>query len=179
MAAMFVNGSEQYEQSYQKTFHRCFFSFVQAVSEEINFRNRPNRKINCQLFAKGSERNLYSLQRTLSQCFLPGGGSFYQAISEEMIYRNRPTRNKNCLLRPCLLTDQDLLSNLYRGPCIDASNQVAVPFSNRFKRRYLEIDQPEKNEMCNLYREHPQMLPTKFHFNRPSDFRGEDSNVKS
>jgi hypothetical protein len=31
-------------------------------------------------------------------------------------FRNQPIRNKNCLWRPCLLTDWDEMSNLYRGP---------------------------------------------------------------
>jgi len=39
MAAMFVDGSEQNEQSLERTFHRCFLpsftSFGWAVSEEI------------------------------------------------------------------------------------------------------------------------------------------------
>ena len=41
-------------------------------------------------------------------------------------FRNQPIRNKNCLRQPCLLTDWDEMSNLYRGPSIDASYQVAV-----------------------------------------------------
>jgi hypothetical protein len=44
-----------------------------------------------------------------------------QAVSEEKIFKNRPIRNKNCLWRPCLLMDQDKMSNLYKGPSIDAS----------------------------------------------------------
>jgi hypothetical protein len=40
------------------------------------------------------------------------------------IFRNQPTRNKNCLWQQCLLTDWDEISNLYRGPSIDASYQV-------------------------------------------------------
>ena len=51
VAAMFVNGSGQNQQSLQKTFHRCFLqsfgSFGQAVSEEKIFRNRPIRNKNC------------------------------------------------------------------------------------------------------------------------------------
>jgi hypothetical protein len=39
---------------------------------------------------------------------------------------NRPIRNKSRLWRPCLLTDRDEMSNLYRGPSIDASYQVSV-----------------------------------------------------
>jgi hypothetical protein len=51
MAAMFVNGSRQNEQSLQRTFHRCFQpsfgSFDQAISEEnisFFFRNLTNQK---------------------------------------------------------------------------------------------------------------------------------------
>jgi hypothetical protein len=35
-------------------------------------------------------------------------------------FRNRPIRNKNCPWRPCLLTDQNGMSNSHRGPSIDA-----------------------------------------------------------
>jgi hypothetical protein len=49
-----------------------------------------------------------------------------QVLSEEKIFRNRPTRNNNWLLWPCLCTDWNAMSNLYRGPAIDASFQVAV-----------------------------------------------------
>jgi hypothetical protein len=43
----------------------------------------------------------------------------------EVFFRNEPIRNKNCLWRPCLLMDRDEMSNLYRGPSIDASYQVS------------------------------------------------------
>ena len=49
--------------------------------------------------------------------------------------RNQPIRNKNCLWQPCLLTDRDEMSNLYRGPTIDASYQVAVHLAKQFQRR--------------------------------------------
>jgi hypothetical protein len=45
---------------------------------------------------------------------------------EEDFFRNQPIRNKNCLWRPYLLTDRDEMSNLYRGPSIDASYQVSL-----------------------------------------------------
>ena len=41
MTAMFVNGSKRNEQFPQRTFHRCFGPFGQAVSEQKIFRNRP------------------------------------------------------------------------------------------------------------------------------------------
>jgi hypothetical protein len=51
VAAMFINGSRQNEQSLKRTFHRCFLpsfgSFGKAVSEEKIFRNRPIRNKNC------------------------------------------------------------------------------------------------------------------------------------
>ena len=52
--------------------------------------------------------------------------TFGQAVSEGKILKNRPIRNKNILWWPCLLMDQDKMSNLYRGPSIDASYQVSV-----------------------------------------------------
>jgi hypothetical protein len=39
-------------------------------------------------------------------------------------FRNKPIRNKNGLWWPCLLTDRDEMSNLYKRPSIDASYQV-------------------------------------------------------
>ena len=36
------------------------------------------------------------------------------------------------LWQPCLLTDRDEISNLYRGPSIDASYQVSVHLAEEF-----------------------------------------------
>ena len=128
VVAMFVNGSGRNEQSSQRTFHRCFLlsfrSIGQAVSEEKIFRNRPIRNKNClfaAMFVNGSERNEHSLQRTAHRCFQPSFGSFGQAVSEEKNFKNQPIRNKNRLWWPCLLMDRDGMSNLHRGPSIDAS----------------------------------------------------------
>jgi hypothetical protein len=63
-------------------------------------------------------------------------------------FRNRPIRNNNCLWRPFLLTDRDKMSNLYRGPSIDASYQVSVHLAKRFQSRFLEIDQSEPIIAC-------------------------------
>ena len=60
-------------------------------------------------------------------------------------FRNQPIRNKNCLWRPCLLTDQNGMSNSHRGPSTDASYQVSVYLTKLCRsRRFLEIDQSEK-----------------------------------
>ena len=85
------------------------------------------------MFVKGSGRNEHSLQRTFYRCFLPNFGSFGQAVSEEKIFFNLPIRNKNCLWWPCLLMDRDEMSNLYRGPSINASYQVSVHLASEEK----------------------------------------------
>ena len=54
--------------------------------------------------------------------------------------KNRPIINKNCLWRPCLLMNRDEISNLYRGPSIDASYQVSVHLAEGFQRRRLKCE---------------------------------------
>jgi hypothetical protein len=45
--------------------------------------------------------------------------------------------------------DQDEMSNLYRGPPIDASYQVSVHLAKQFqRRRFLEIDQSKTRIAC-------------------------------
>jgi hypothetical protein len=39
-------------------------------------------------------------------------------------FRNQPIRNKNCLWWPCLLTNREEMSSLYRGTSIDAFYQI-------------------------------------------------------
>ena len=62
----------------------------------------------------------------------------------EDFFRNQPIRYKNCLWRPCLLTDRDEMSNLYRRHDIDASYHVSVHLAKRFqRRRFKKIGQSE------------------------------------
>jgi hypothetical protein len=45
--------------------------------------------------------------------------------------------------------DRDEMSNLYRGPSIDASYQISNQLALRFQRRiFLEIDQSETRIAC-------------------------------
>jgi hypothetical protein len=44
-------------------------------------------------------------------------------------FKKSANRKKNCLWQPCLFMDQAEMSNLYRGPSIDASFQVSVPLA--------------------------------------------------
>jgi hypothetical protein len=64
----------------------------------------------------------------------------------DVSFRNQPTRNKNCLWQPCLLTDRDEISNLYRGPSIDAAYQVLIHLAERFQRRRFFRNQPIRNK---------------------------------
>ena len=62
--------------------------------------------------------------------------------------RNQPIRNKNCRWRPCLLTDQDEMSNRNRGLSIDASYQVSVHLGKQFQRRRFVRNQPIRKKNC-------------------------------
>ena len=71
-----------------------------------------------------------------------------KAVSEKKTFRNRPIRNKNCLWQPYLLLDRDEMSNLYKGPPIDASYQVSVHLAKRFQRWRFFWNHPIRNKNC-------------------------------
>ena len=100
------------------------------------------------MFVNGSGQNVQSLERTAHRCFLPSFGSFGQTVSEEKNLKNQPIRNKSRLWRLCLLTNRDEMSNLYRGPSIDASYQVSVYLAKRFQRRIFFLNRPIRNKNC-------------------------------
>jgi hypothetical protein len=68
---------------------------------------------------------------------------------QRRFFRNQPIGNKNYLWWPCLLTDRDEMSNLYRGPSKDASYQVTIHLAKRFqRRRIIKISQSETRIVC-------------------------------
>ena len=70
-------------------------------------------------------------------------------LSTEKIFLEINQSNKNCLWWPCLITDQDEISNIYREPSIDASYQVSVHLDKRFQRRiFFKIGQSETRIAC-------------------------------
>ena len=94
VAAIFVNGSRQNEQSLQMTFNRCcmpsFDSFGRAVSEEKIVQRSTNQKHElpmAAMFVIGSERNKQSLLKTFHRCFLLSFGSLGYVVSEEKIFQ--------------------------------------------------------------------------------------------
>ena len=116
------------------------------------FRNHPIRNKNClwwPYLLTDRDEMKQSQQRTFHRCFLPSFGSFGKTVSEEKNLKNQPIRNKNCLWWPCLLMDHDGMSNLYRGPSIDASHKVSDHLAKWFQRRRLkEISQSETRIAC-------------------------------
>ena len=52
------------------------------------------------------------------------------------------------LWQPCLLADREEMSNLYRGPSINASYQIPVHLTKRFQRRRFFRNQPIRNKNC-------------------------------
>ena len=150
MAAMFVNGSGQNQQYLQRTFYRCFLPISVHLAKRFQ-RRRFFKKLTNQkqylpmvaMFVNRSERNEHSLQRTFQGCLLPSFDSFGQAVSEK-IFKNRPIRNKNWLWWPCLLMDRDKMSNLQRGPFIDASYQVSLPLAEGFQRKRLKCENGQR-----------------------------------
>ena len=147
VAAMFVNGSELNEQSFKgfskDASYQVSIHLAKRFQRRSFFQKSSNQKQELPvvaMFVNGSGRNEQSLQRTCHRCFLPSFSSFGQAVSEVKIFLNRPIRNNNCLWRPCLLMDRDKMSNLQRGPSINASYQVSLHLAEGFQRKRLKCE---------------------------------------
>ena len=125
-----------------------FISFGQAASEEKLFQKSINKKLSMTaMFVNGLKRNEQFPYRTFHRCFLPRFGSFGQAVSEQKIFRNRPIRNKNCLQWPCLLMDQNEMSNLQRTfhRCFLSS---FISFGQAFQRKSCFRNRLIRNKKC-------------------------------
>jgi hypothetical protein len=133
--------------SYQVSVH-----LAKRFQRKRFFRNQPIRNKNCLWWPcllmdrdemSNSNRGLsidasYQVSYHLAKWF-----------QRKSCFRNRPIRNKNCLWWPCLLTDQNGMSNSHIGPSIDASYHVSVHLAKLFQsRRFSEIDQSETRISC-------------------------------
>jgi hypothetical protein len=116
------------------------------------FKNQPIKNKNglwwpCLLTDRKEMSNLYRG---------PSKDASYQVLihlamqfQRRRFFRNQPIRNKNGRWQPCVLTDRDEISNLYRGPSIDASYQVSVHLAKWFqRRRFKKIGQSETIIAC-------------------------------
>jgi hypothetical protein len=120
--------------------HPTKFRFIwqSGFRGEDFFRNQPIRNKNCLwwpclLTDRDGMSNLYR-GHSIDASYQVSR-SFGLTVSEEKNLKNQPIRNKNRLWWPCLLTDRDGMSNLYRGPSIDASYQVLDHLAKRFQKR--------------------------------------------
>jgi len=130
-----IDASYQVSVHLAKRFHRRRF-----------FRNRPIRNKNwlwwpCLLMNRDEMSNLY--RRPSKDAPYQVSVHLAKWFQKRRLLRNQPIRNKNGLWRPCLLADLDEMTNLYRGPAIDASYQVSVHLAQRFQRRFSKIGQSE------------------------------------
>ena len=66
----------------------------------------------------------------------------------EDFVRNQRIRNKNGLCRPYLLTDWDKMTNLNRGPSIDASFQISVHVESGFRGEDFLVNNQSKTRMA-------------------------------
>jgi hypothetical protein len=132
--------------SYQVSYH-----LAKRFQRKSCFRNRPIRNKNCLW-----RPCLLTDQNRMSNSYRgPSIDASYhisvhlaKLFQSRNFFRNRPIRNKNCLWWPCLLMNRDKMSNLYRGPSIDASYQVLVHLAKRFQRRRFFRNRPIRNKNC-------------------------------
>jgi hypothetical protein len=106
--------------------------------DKLFFRNRPIRKKNCLWWS--------CLLTDWDEMKTIHSGPFIDASYQVMVhlvkwfqskrfFRNRPIRENNCMWRPCMLTDRDEMSILYREPSINAFYEVWFHLARRFQRR--------------------------------------------
>jgi len=130
------------------------FQFILAKQFQSRrfLRNRPIRNKNCLWWpCLLTDQNEMSNLHRRPSIHASNQVSIHLAkrFQRRRFFRNQPIRNKNCLWQPCLLMDWDKMSNLYRGPSIDASYQVSVHLAKRFqRRRFLKISQSETRIAC-------------------------------
>jgi hypothetical protein len=78
------------------------------------------------MFDNGSGRNEYIYRGPSIDATYKISVHLGKWFQRRRFFRKQPIKNKNGLWWPCLLTDREEMSNLYRGPSIDASYHVSV-----------------------------------------------------
>jgi hypothetical protein len=75
---------------------------------------------------------------TFHGCFLPSFDSFGQTVSEKILKKSANQKQELPVVA-MFVNGLDEMSNLYRGPSIDASYQVSVHLAKVFQRRRFNI----------------------------------------
>ena len=119
------------------------FRFIWPSDFRDIFRNQPIRNKNCLwwpcLLTDRDEMNNIYRGHDIDASYQVSV-HLAKRFQRRSFFKNRPIRNKNCLWWPCLLMDQDKMSNLQRGPAIDASYQVSLHLAVGFQRRRLKCE---------------------------------------
>jgi hypothetical protein len=127
------------------------FIWPSGFRGEDFFRNQPIRNKNCLwlpclLTDRDKKSNVY--RESSIDASYQDSVHLAMWFQRRRYFRNQPIRNKNCLWRPCLLTDLDEMSNLYRGPSKDASYQISIHLAKQFQRRRFFRNRPNRNKNC-------------------------------
>ena len=112
MVAMFVNGSELNQHLYKGPSKDASYQVSVHLAKRFQ---RP--------YLLTDRDKMSKLQRgpSIDASYMYHVSVHLAKRLQRRFFRNQPIRNKNCLWRPCLIMDWDEMSNLYRGPAIDAS----------------------------------------------------------
>ena len=165
------------QRTFHRCYLSSFGSFGLVVSEEKIFRNRPIRNKNCLWWLhrcfiwQSCFREECFLELNQSETRIACDGHVFVRIKpklaifindfpqmtptkfrfiwprEEDFFRNRPNRNKNCLWRPCLLTDQNKMSNLIED--LPQMLPIKFPFiwSSGFRGEDFQKSNNQKQEL--------------------------------
>ena len=147
-------------------FFRRFENLAKRFQRKRYFRYRPTWNKNCLwwpclLTNRDEISNLYP--RSYNDASYQISVYLGKQFQRRRFFRNQSIRNKNGLWWPCLLTDRDEMSHLYRGHSINAFYLVSVHLAKWFQRRFVQICQSEtiitcggqcllidRDKMCNL-----------------------------
>ena len=120
------------------------FQFIWLGSfREDFFRYRPIRNKNCLwwpclLTDRDEMSNLHRGHSIDASCHV--SVNLAKWFQMRRFKKNWPIRNKNCRWRLCLSMDRDEMSNIYRGPSIDASYQISDQLALWLQRRRLKCE---------------------------------------
>ena len=126
--------------------HQHTYNTIQYIDQRLSrlrifFQKSTNQQQELpvvDMFVNRSGRNEHSLQRAFHSCYLSSFGSFCQAVSEEKIFYES-TNQQHELPVLAMFVNRSKMSNLYRGPSIDATYHVSVHLDNKGNNKITEL----------------------------------------